>query len=223
MQNFLKYLLLTFIVVAGNNFYCFAANENYKILNLVENFCSMEFQGNLQGDEVRDQLITYTSDKLKKIKAETCAIYPYEIHLDCDSIFIVDSYKIKEIKQTDEKHAYAIVSYRQLARSEGWGANFRANKTRKLIKDIRDINVKLNLEYDGKRWWIIDPQYPKVSYDVMVEYYSDEVANIKSYLTGEKGMPNRKSTPEEMYNFQTAYDYEKSILNFLLNLKKGNS
>lgn len=218
MRNFLRYLLV-FIVMIGGNFYCFAANENYKIQNLIENFCSMEFQGNLQGDEVRDQLIKYTSDKLKKIKAETCAVYPYEIHLDCDSIFIVDSYKIKEIKQTDEKHAYAIVNYHQLARSEGWGEDFRNNKTRKLIKDIRDIAVILNLEYDGKRWWIIDPPYPKVSYDVMVKYYSGELAEDNLYLTGKK--PKYvKFTQEDRDRIKEAYDYEKSILNFLLDLKK---
>lgn len=221
MRDFLKYLLLVCLVVISNDFYCFANNANHEIQGLVENFCLTEFNGNLQGDEIRDQMIKYTSDKLKYLKTKSCSIYPYEILLECDSIFIINSYKINSIEQVDEKHAYAVISYHQLAKSKGWGDDFRENKVRKLIKDIRDITVKLNLEYDGKRWWIIDPPYPRVSYNTMLEYYKKDVADLATYERPKTLKPlSPQKAKKEKERIKAAYNYDKSVLDFLVNLKK---
>lgn len=213
MRYFLKCLIVLSLIVLGNSCYCLAANNSEKeIKNLVEGFCLKEFQGDLGGAGDRDQLIHYTDAMYKKIRAKT-GEYPYVIYLAWDQLFIVDSYKITEIKQINEKRAYAIITYHQLARSKGYGAI-----PGRFIKDIRDITIKLNLEYDGKRWWIIDPPYPKVSYDVMVKNYKYEVS-VRAELLAE-GPKHRKLSPEAKSDIQSAYDYEKSILDFLLDLKK---
>jgi len=195
-------------------FCCIAADGNGEIEKLVASFCFKEFHGDLQGDGVRDQLIKYTPKIYKKIAKET-GEYPYVVYLEQSPIFLVDSYQIADIKQKDARHAYAIVNYHQLAKTEDMGI------ARKFIKDIQDISVKINLEYDGKRWWIIDPPYPQVSYDVILKYYEDQVAELATY---ERPKTLKPLTPQEQKKdkkqIQEAYNYHKSILDFLLSLKR---
>lgn len=188
--------------------------------NLVNSFCVNEFNDNYR-DADRDVLIRYSlkmENELRfsfKMKPD----YIYEWYIESDPIFIVDSYKIQEIKQLDNTHGYAFVNYHQLARSVGWGNDPGNNITRKLVKDVRDIQVKLNLEYDGKRWWIIDPPYPKVSYDVVLKFYQDRLKDRGRYWFAEIKVNGSHITESEKKSGKIIYDHEKSILDFLISLK----
>jgi hypothetical protein len=187
--------------------------------NLVNSFCVNEFNDNYR-DADRDVLIRYSlkmENELRfsfKMKPD----YIYEWYIESDPIFIVDSYKIQEIKQLDNTHGYAFVNYHQLARSVGWGNDPGNNITRKLVKDVRDIQVKLNLEYDGKRWWIIDPPYPKVSYDVIKSYYQAKCSDIEQYFA-----PSAKPLSNDAREaLEKSYQYHKGILDFFMHLKDDN-
>ena len=74
-----------------------------------------------------------------------------------------------------------------------------------------------------RSWWIIDPPCPKVSYDVMTKGYKAGVDSIYARLTG-KIKPlygnKREHTSEDIARYKEIHDYEKSILDFLLSLKR---
>jgi hypothetical protein len=211
----LALLSMTIFIV----FHC-VASEKDNIKKLVETFCSSEFNICTKASFDRDKLIKYTQERIDH-PLDNIALndYPYEFYLDSDPLIIVDQYKILDVKQIDEKHAYVLINYHQLAISKGAGNGINDPMSRKFITDVRYINVTLNIEYDGKRWWIIDPPYPKVSDDVILKYYSDEASDTYLYYTGEKGPPLRKSTPKEIARFKEVYDYEMGIVNFIKSLK----
>jgi hypothetical protein len=224
MRQILKCIAL-FLLVLQINVYCFANNDNSDLKALVTQFCSKEFQGLggfqdvTNGDENAEPIPLFkcTSNMPKQLKADICD--NMDSYLSWEPLFIVDSYNVGEVKKTDSRHAYAIVTFHQLARSVGSGDGpiDPGREVRKFIKDIRDITVKLSLEYDGKRWLIVDPPYPKVSYDVLLKYYSDEAADTYLYATGKKGTVD---DAREKFRFEQVYDYQKSIVNFLVSLKK---
>ena len=201
----------------------YIAEKSKSIKSLVEEFCLSEFHGGFPST-YRDRLFKYTPAVYKNLLKIIGDGYPYRVYFEHDPIRIVDSYKIKEIKQIDTHHAYAIVFYHQIAIiGESWeeidaqGDGYKGIP----IRRVKDISIKLNLKYDGSRWWIIDPPYPKVSLAVLVKYYSDEISNLNMYLTGVNPVNGKKFTSEDMAKIKSNYDDKKSILNILLSLKNN--
>lgn len=229
MHNIVKSLFLLSILVLCDNSYCLQPElktEN-EIKKAAENFCNMEYQGKLM-DEERGTLIKYSSQSedykkfevLSKTAIDGEHLYPYEWDMGKDPIFIVDSFKIIKVKKIEEKHAYVFVNYHQLAWRIPSQRAQRIYGSEIPIKDIRDISVKLNLEYCDKRWLVIDPPYPKVSYDAMMKYYNEKISLHRSSPTGKSANKIRSLTLAQKNNLQNLYNNEKAILDFLISLKK---
>jgi len=177
--------------------------DTRNINSLVAAFCMDEGMVN--------ELYKYTPQAVKRFKE----IYKDDlVHYESlreDPISVVDSYKIEEIKQVDENHAYAIISYHQLA-----------TRGKNSLKDIRNIREKLLLEHDGIRWWIIDPPISKAFYDLVLEAHYNETRSIYlSYI--KKNLAATNKSPEETERLKEVYKHEKEILLFLLSLKSESN
>jgi len=220
------YYTLMFILVISRS--CFSMGEHdalYKNPNiLVEHFCLTEHLGStlnfyLPGYPLLSQR-TKAKPEIQKVIDEYDKKYEY---FDIYPLVIVDNYKVEEIKQVDATHAYAIISYHQLAtRGESWEkikAQQGAYKGAP-IKNIQDIKSKLNLEYDGTRWWIIDPPEPKVSFESMANYYRDGAKAEYDRLVGNR--VDYKYAPEDIKKFRKRYEEAKDLLNILANLKNDS-
>jgi len=220
MNPIYKYLTFCLFLFLSTTSCAIENNIGKDIASLVETFCFNEFRNNYHENDDRDMLIKYSAKMERELRDRFKGPeYPYVWYINSDPIFIVSSYKVISVKQLDDKHAYAIINYHQLVKSEGWSDNPEDHIVRRLVKDVRNIQVKLDLENDGKRWWIIDPPYPKVSYDVVLKFYQDRLKDRGRYWFAEIKVNGSHITESEKKSGKIIYDHEKSILDFLISLK----
>lgn len=82
---------------------------------------------------------------------------------------------IKEIKLLDPKRATAQVMYRRVAHSVG-----NTDGSWHLVADPMDNDlVTLNLIYDHKKWYVLDPPLPKISKQFLIDYYEATIKNLE--------------------------------------------
>gem|GEM_PF-4410060 len=198
-----KYFLLILILCYCYSFNVYATEESYIIENeikklnsrlyikedvirkTVEFFCQKEFEGIGLDGSIREHLIKYTVSEEEKIRnyAKMSAYYAYTLD---DPLHIINSYELIELKLLDQSHAYVIVKYHHLGSIyNGVWEDYAIYDLRNSVKkDICDVIVKLKLEYDNGRWWIIDPPVsPMVSYDVVYKHYASEIVSIENEIS----------------------------------------
>ena len=187
--------------------------------DLVALFCQKEYEGKLgMNYAFREKVIKYTPkeyQKLRKLKD----LYPYEWCL-VDPLHIVESYRILELKQIDQKHAYAVVKYLQLGVVYGGSWEIHSKGGQPFFKkDKQDLLIKLNLEHDGTRWWIIDPPSPMVSHKTMCAYYEYDTNDIAQIVNTER-FPGtgRKAKKSELERMKTIYQEHKQDLEILYSM-----
>ena len=196
-----------------------AISKSYSTKDLVEIFSQKEYEGTWGLSMFfRENVIKYTPkeyQKLRKLKDE----YPYAWCL-VDPLHIVDSYKILEVKQIDQKHAYAVVKYLQLGVVYGGSWEIHSKGGQPFFKkDKQDLLIRLNLEHDGTRWWIIDPPSPMVSHKTMCEYYAYETKIREDIVSTEKFETGRKVKKSELERMKTIYQKHKQNLEILYGMK----
>jgi hypothetical protein len=102
-----------------------------------------------------------------------------------DPFIVVDSYQIKSVTLA-EGHAEATVVYKRLA-------NCDVTEKRKYVVDrnSRDT-IKLSLDYDGARWWIVDPPLPRVSKWAIIEFSERIISSMNGLVQSGKASDGQK-------------------------------
>ena len=189
-------IIITFLCVP---LLAFIQNDRIlEVRKMVESFCKMEFEANEFNQRVK--LIKFSATREKQEKKRTGPALPWVLFWDWDSYYIVSSYKVDSVKVKDDR-AVAIVEYKLLGRSKGKG---------RIISSDKQIDiVKLNLVFDGKKWWIYDPPLPKISKKKLIELYEHQL----QHQYNEKWFSNASNAQKE--NYFKAKEALKSLKNLM--------
>jgi hypothetical protein len=144
------------------------ANEIQAAKQVAEDFLKAEFEGN--AFDKRINLIRFSPTReAKEIKAKT-PLKPHVFIWDWDPLYVVTSYQITGVTVRDSR-AVVTVIYSRLAD--------RAKPGGKIIPDSKERDlVKLKLIRDGERWWVLDPHLPRISRDVLIACYENDLASF---------------------------------------------
>ena len=160
---FITIILLT-VALASTAF----ADEQIERLSqareTVKAYCLNEFSGN--DPETRERLIKFSpkfEGQFKKEKHKWIAKYvesPQEV--------VVNAYEIKSVNALGNQ-ATAIVIFKRLARTEKTASSIY------VAEPPHDEAVNLNLVFEKNQWWVLDPPPPRISKEVLIEYYQYQV------------------------------------------------
>ena len=184
------FLLLTAVTAAailtGNGNTAQAARD------VVHTFLQSEFNGEVLDE--REKIILFSPKRLVDIERDEPGPGPgpYVLYMASRPVFVVSAAEIVSVK-VEANRATAVVSYRRLARIDRIGTKELAILPSKKNNDL----VTLNLVFDKKKWWslrgqwwILDPPPPRVSKQVMIEYYEYDVKEYSSMWERELNDPS---------------------------------
>lgn len=148
---------------------------------LVEEYCEAEYNG-VQDIRLK---VAKVAPADRRSSPEKGGGQGKVINFSNDPFIVVDSYQIKSVSVT-EGHAEAVVVYRRLA-------NCDVTEKRKYVVDRngRDT-VTLSLDYDGSRWWIMDPPLPRVSKWALIEYSERIISSMSGIVKAGKASEGQK-------------------------------
>jgi len=129
-----------------------------------ELFCKAEFGG----DEFRQRtkLVKFSALREKKEKERSGWASPHVVFWDWDPFYIVSNYKVVNVEVINDK-AVATVEYARLGESKG---------KELIIPSRTEIDTTtLNLVYDGKQWWVLDPPLPHISKNQIISIYENKL------------------------------------------------
>jgi len=137
----------------------------------VESYCKIEFGGGWIED--RWDIIKFGSKRKaeEKIKINTDAnVFEIEYY----PFIVITSYDIREVNLLNPTHATAKLSYDRVAYAvRNTGKDWRDWH---LVADrLDDDLVTLNLVYEQKKWFVLDPPPPRISKDRLIGYYEEEL------------------------------------------------
>jgi hypothetical protein len=133
------------------------------IRKVVSSYCEADFTG---VKDIRIDLAKFSLGRDSKEKRTDPLFGGRVVYWEGDPLFVVDSYRIVEVNVLDQR-ATAEVEYRRLARTKGIG-----DQKRKIVPDyVEHEMVRINLAYEGSRWWILDPPLPRIGINAIVDYY----------------------------------------------------
>ena len=157
---------------------CNLLDKNYILVKkTVEKFCDLEFQYKFSRNK-RNEIVKKTQlylDKLEKLEGTVDDFYIPNVY----EIFAVRSYKILSIKIKGNK-AVATVVYYVLANMTGW----KKCVTKEWLEYWESIFVcyhrpsyieKLNLIFENNNWFVIDPPFPKISVNKIIEFIEGDI------------------------------------------------
>lgn len=170
-------LLILFAIPISKSF----AGTEKTLSATIESFCQEQFNGNLSAWEEDKQLVKFSKKRLLLEHKKDPEFEGRAITILGDSILVVSSYKIKEIKNDNYK-AIADVEYNIVATTIGTGDLHRQ------FKPIADRGsekriVRFHLEKEGPRWKFVDPPPPLVSLQKLIEGYKQLVEEIGRNIT----------------------------------------
>ena len=193
---FVAFLLLIASSVMANN------EDIFKVeaLKTVSDFCRLEFS--YQDTDERDNLIKISPQR--RAWARKDHIFVGALQIDSTyEIYAIKSYKILDLTVKGNE-AVATVSYDMLAKRTGWKVHEYKNGTVRgeaIFIEYPKPNYieKINLTYDGKRWWVLDPPFPKISVSKIIDFFEVQMQRL------EKNNPKIKigqapSGPQDGYN-----------------------
>ncbi len=123
------------------------------------------------------------------------------INFSADPLIVVDSYQIKAVS-AGAARAEATVVFRRLA-----NCDFTRKRTYVADRNGRDA-VTLSLEFDGSRWWIVDPPLPRVSKWALIEFSERIISSMSGIVKAGKASDSQKKY----------YEAHRNIVSFLKNL-----
>lgn len=101
---------------------------------------------------------------------------------DAYEIFAIKSYKIDNVAVHGNK-AVATVNYAILAKRTGWKKIKYQGGTGsvEIFEECRKPNYieKIDLIFDGKRWWVLDPPSPKISIYKIVTFLTNSLGRYE--------------------------------------------
>ena len=157
------------------------ANEQTKDLacKALDNFCQSEFQYNVHNRYDLIKMSEPYKDKLEKLTGTSIGTLYIS---DAYEILAVKSYKILNVS-VNGNEAVATVSYDVVAKRTGWNSAARTKTidTKSLLEKYINQNYieKINLTFDGNRWWVLDPPAPKISLDKIISFYEDSLGRYR--------------------------------------------
>lgn len=168
---------------------------------LAEEFCEAEFNG---AQDMRMKVAKFTlknpADEKKGDPDKVEKAGPI-INFYSDPLVVVDSYHIRGFTSSNNR-AEVTVMYKRLANSEG------AVGGKYAIDRKNQDSVTLALDYDGSRWWIMDPPLPRVSKWALIEYSERIISSMEDLIRTGKASEGQKKF----------YVNNKSIVIFLRSL-----
>jgi hypothetical protein len=200
MKFLIKGLIGFFIISSAIAFDNSAANTNEAAYKAIANYCKLEF---LFEKSKRNDLFKTTPAYFKKNDlGDGSGVSPGDLSIGIDKIFVVNSYKILDIK-VDKNKAVAEVSYNVLAKSEQYA---------KFYKYLRPNYIeKINLVFDGKQWWILDPPPPKISIDEILAFYEYELRELSH-----RSKENLDAI--QLRNYEKPINTDQAVVNLLKSL-----
>lgn len=176
----------------------------------VETYCQVEFKGGWMEDRWK---VTQFGDKRKaerKIGGPADAsVFTLQNHYP---FIVIASYDIREVHVLSPVRATAQVAYRRLAHSE----SATGREWRLIAESAHDEIVTLNLIFDKHKWWVMDPPLPRVSKQVLINYYEHQV-NEDSAMWEQK-LNDPTYDEEQKANVRATRDQATGALRILKNL-----
>ena len=162
MKYFVVTIFLVLYAFASNVYAEEHSNRLLQAQSTVEAYCQNEFSGN--DPETRERLIKFSPKLTSQHRKEE--LDWTNIYVDSLEQVVVSSYKIRSINFSGN-HATAIVIFRRLAHKK------MTNTVDYVIEQPHDETVTLNLIFDKDKWWVLDPPAPRISKEVLINYYEE--------------------------------------------------
>lgn len=135
----------------------------------VQLYCQSDFDG---VSDIRFDIAKFSSQREKEERKYDSKLKGTVIYWDASPLFVVSSYEILDV-EVNNKVALAVVKYKRLAKTIGYGT-----VERKLVPDYKDEDiVKLHLSYTKNKWVIIDPPLPRISKKALIQFYESDFRN----------------------------------------------
>ena len=180
-----------FLFLVSNASLVFANNEETAraVHQTIESYCKIEFDGAWVPD--RWAIIKFSSKRKAERKFSEImdsAVFQLEHY----PFIVVTSYDIRDVHLLNPVRATALVAYSRVAHSErkpirGWH----------LATDHKDNDlVNLNLVFEKNKWYVLDPPPPRISKQMLVEYYEAKIKRLQDngWLTQPSLSTNQKAT-----------------------------
>lgn len=168
---------------------------------LVEEYCEAEYNG-VQDMRLKVAKVTAARNAPDRSPALSEGRKAGRvIDYSADPLIVVDSYRIKAVSG-GEARAEATVVFRRLA-----NCDVTEKRTYVVDRNARDT-VTLSLEYDGSRWWIVDPPLPRVSKWALIEFSERIISSMNGIVKAGKASEGQKKY----------YEAYRKIVSFLRNL-----
>ena len=168
MKYFVVTIFLVLCVFTSNVDAEEHADRLLQARSTVEAYCQNEFSGN--DPDTRERLIKFSPKLVSQHKKEE--LDWTNIYVDSLEQVVVSSYKIGSINIFGG-HATAIVVFKRLAHKKV------TNTVSYIVEQPHDETVTLNLIFFKDRWWVLDPPPPRISKDVLIEYYEATIKNLE--------------------------------------------
>lgn len=165
------------------------AQENLR--SFVKYFIEAEFNGE---EDARMNTVVYSESRLKKVKRNDPELIGQIISIDGDPLIIVKSFEIFQLDST-EMNGKAIIKFQKVAYTKGLGAI-----NRKVIIDEKVEVISVLLKYKNKKWWIIDPSFPRVSLQAIIKYTENEITTLSKLISPSENQRKKLLKLQETYN-----------------------
>jgi hypothetical protein len=205
-------LLVFFCLIASKSITANMENNKNLTYDTISKFCEFEFRHDFSRDRFL-KLSSKREDKIENLSGTIETLYIPNTY----EVFAIKSYKILDVIVNKNK-AIATVTYNILAKRTGWkhhdfkdGSSYGEAIFVEYIKP--NYIEKINLIFDGNRWWVLDPPFPKISINKIIDFFGVKIDRLK------KNHPNvviGKALPGP----QTGYNETQRNLMLLINLSK---
>ncbi len=201
-----------FLLLAGSASAVLTGNESpaQAVRQAVETYCKLEFEGGWMEDRWE---VTKFSNKRKaerKIGGPADAsVFTLQNHYP---FIVIASYDIREVRVLSPTHATAQVAYRRLAYSE----SATGREWHLIAEPAHDETVTLNLVFDKKKWWVLDPPAPRISKQRLLEHYEYRVKRNSSRWEQELNDPTYDE--EQKANVRATRDQATGTVRILKDL-----
>lgn len=144
------------------------SDEKQAVKKTVEKFCLAEFEGDIL--ERREDVVKLSKRETKIRLEKHPEKQPLAYYDLGDKLYLITSYTVLESSISIKgKTAEAYVDYRRVGTRRNEGFKVEPDKKE------HDI-VKLNLVYENNRWRVLDPPLPRVSKQVLINRFEQELS-----------------------------------------------